>query len=164
MSQPWWYTLVILSLRRLQQGDCKFETKNLSQKPKPKPKKKKKTQTTKNENKMLSKLKCYFGLLYYYFCPGFEFPCVFRIPSTAQFGLANRKCSGTSKPRTVVQTQDALLTWLCGFLRASPLSLGLALTPLRLLPLTSAPDSPDSRITPAGNGSHVNCTRIVSSG
>lgn len=105
-SQAWWYTLVILSLRRLQQGNCKFETKNLSQKQKQKPTPKKQ----KNENKMLSKLKCYFGLFYYYFCTRFEFPRVFRIPSTAQFGLANPKCSGTRKPRTVVQTQDTLLT------------------------------------------------------
>lgn len=116
---------------------------------------------TKNENKMLSKLKCYFGLFYYYFCTRFEFPRVFRMPSTAQFGLANPKCSGTRKPRTVVQTQDTLLT--AGFV-ASPLSLGLALTPLGLLPLTTATDSPKSRITPAGNGSHVSCARTVSCG
>lgn len=54
-SQAWWYTLVILSLRRLQQGDCKFETKNLSQKQKqkPTPKNKKWKQNAKQTQMLL---------------------------------------------------------------------------------------------------------------
>lgn len=158
-SQAWWYTLVILSLRRLQQGDCKFETKNLSQKQNPK-----KPQKTKNENKMLSKFKCYFGLFYYYFCTRFEFPRVFRMPSTAQFGLANPKCSGTRKPRTVVQTRDTLLT--AGFVASwgfTSLSRPCPHT-FTAPPTHHCTRQPWQPITPAGNGSHVSCARTVSCG